>query len=485
LPAVIVESLEPSAVWRHFDTLCRIPRPSKHERALREHLAGWAAARGFGTEVDGAGNLLIRKPATSGMEDRLAVALQGHLDMVCQKQPALAHDFHRDPIRPVLRDGWLTAEQTTLGADNGIGVALALAVLESDAIRHGPLEVLLTVDEEAGMGGARNLQAGCLDARLLINLDTEEWGRFYVGCAGGMDVTAERDYAQTPLQEALAIARISVAGLVGGHSGIDIHRGRGHAVALLVDALRRLGRELPFRLVGLEGGTARNAIPRDAFADVAVDSIAALRGWIDAHDERTRAALATTDPAVRLGVAPSPLHPRAAAEDGARLLETLAAVPQGVRRMSDDFAGVVETSNNLGVVRIGAGRAEAVCMVRSLVDADAGSLARQIAAGFAAGGWTARTVGAYPGWRPAAKSPWLALCRRVYRREFGAEAGIEVIHAGLECGLIGARYPAMDMISFGPDIQGAHAPGERVNVASVAQVWRLLAALLAEIPRAG
>ncbi|MCK9283557.1 MAG: aminoacyl-histidine dipeptidase [Rhodocyclaceae bacterium] len=480
------DTLEPAAVWRHFGTLCRIPRVSKHEQVLREHLSQWAAARGLDSRIDAGGNLLIRKAASPGMEDRAPVILQGHIDMVCQKNAGVDHDFHRDPIRPRLVDGWLVADQTTLGADNGIGVALALAALESAELRHGPLEVLLTVDEEAGMGGARNLPAGVLQGELLINLDTEEWGRFYLGCAGGMDVVAETRYVEQALPADFAMLQISIGGLVGGHSGIDIHRGRGHAIHLLVNMLDELKSVAPYRLSALEGGTARNAIPREACADIAVarGDIDRIGAWIERRQRELRQALAATDGQLTLSCAVSttPADRAANTADQARMLDALAHVHQGVKRVSTDFAGVVETSNNLGVVRLGKGCAEAVCMVRSLIDGEAERLADETVATFDNAGWAARKTGAYPGWRPDPKSPLLELSQQVYAGEFGARAAVEVIHAGLECGLIGARYPQLDMISFGPDIRGAHAPGERVCIESVGRTWRLLGAILAAIP---
>ncbi len=481
-----IEMLDPVPVWRHFATLCRIPRVSKHEQVLREHLRQWALKRGLQAEVDGGGNLLIRKAATAGRERCLPLVLQGHIDMVCQKNPDVAHDFFRDPIETELADGWLVARDTTLGADNGIGVALALAVLESDTVSHGPLEVLLTVDEEAGMGGARTLAAGLLRAKLLINLDTEEWGRFYLGCAGGMDVVATTTYALEPLPADWALRRLAVGGLAGGHSGIDIHRGRGHAISLLLSALHDLSQESPYRLVALEGGTARNAIPRDAFADIAAPAhnLRRIEAWSAARQAALRAQLAVTDPSVTVtcGESPRPCDSAATPVDHHRLLDALRTAPQGVRRMSAHFAGVVETSDNLGVVRVANGDAEAVCMVRSLIDAEAQGLGDEIVALFAARDWSARATGAYPGWQPRPDSPLLKLCQDVYARTFDSTAGLEVIHAGLECGLIGARYPQLDMISFGPEIRGAHAPGEKVEVESVARTWKLLVSILAAVP---
>lgn len=476
--------LEPAIVWRHFATLCEIPRVSKHEGALRRHLRAWAGNRGLAALEDATGNLILRKPATAGMEDRPMVTLQGHLDMVCQQNTGGGHDFFRDPIRPVLKDGWLCAENTTLGADNGIGVALALAALEADDIAHGSLEVLLTVDEEAGMGGAQGLPAGVLQGQLLINLDTEEWGQFYLGCAGGLDVVVESACGSEAVPAGHQVFSLTVQGLQGGHSGIDIHRERGHAIKLLVRLLRALEQETPLRLARLEGGTARNALPREAVALIAVPAAAGARlpAWAAAMETLLRDELAAADPALSVAIAPAHAETVLPLADQRRLLAALHAAPQGVRRRSQRVDGVVETSDNLGVIRIADGRAEATFMVRSLIDRCARELADEIIDLFHLAGCAARPVGPYPAWTPQPDSPLAALAQQVYAQEFGAPAGFQVIHAGLECGIIGAKYPDLPMISFGPDIRGAHAPGERVEVASVGRCWHLLKALLTALP---
>ena len=489
-----IATVEPQIVWQHFATLCRIPRPSKHETALREQLQQWAESRGLSTLVDAAGNLIVRKPATKGMENRKTVTLQGHIDMVCQKNDGISHDFHQDPIRPVLKGGWLIAENTTLGADNGIGVALALAALEGhelEGLAHGPLEVLLTVDEEAGMGGARKLPEGLLQGELLVNIDTEEWGAVYLGCAGGMDTVVTSDWQQEALPAGHEVLSLTVKGLMGGHSGIDIHRERGHAIKLLIRLLRSLENTgLPLRLISLKGGSSRNALPREAGAVIAIPAaqVEVLRRQTALLGEQFRKDLLGVDEGVTVlvdALTDGATRKVMAAADQARILAALHAAPQGIKRWSLQAPGTVETSLNLGVISIAEGKAEAVFMLRSLVDAAAVELAAEVTDLFALAGMAVEQVGAYPGWKPNPASPLLSLTQQVFQKEFDQIAEVKVIHAGLECGLIGGKYPAMDMISFGPDIVGAHAPGERVDVASVARCWHLLKTLLHAVPEKG
>ncbi|MDC7703643.1 aminoacyl-histidine dipeptidase [Vogesella indigofera] len=479
-----IAALEPTIVWEHFQTLCDIPRPSKHEAALRDYLKGWAELRGLQTVVDKAGNLIVRKAATLGMEDRVGVVLQGHLDMVCQANTGTVHDFFNDPIRPVLKDGWLIAENTTLGADNGIGVALGLAVLASDDIAHGPVEVLMTLDEEAGMGGALGLEPGLLQGRMLINIDTEEWGEFYMGCAGGIDVNARRSYQPQPLPAGFEVRQLTVAGLVGGHSGADIHLGRGNANKVLIRLLHELETVTDLRVASFNGGTARNALAREAFAVVAYPAADSdkLAARLDAFQALMRFELAGVDEGVSIAANLASASEVLAPADQQAIFRALHAAPHGVKRMSQRVGGVVETSNNLGVISIADGKVFTNLMVRSLLDSGFQNLASEIVGLFRLAGFEVETEGGYPGWAPNPASPLLALFQQVYRQQFGADSGVQVIHAGLECGIIGAKYPQMDMVSFGPNIRGAHAPGERVEVASVGKAWQLLQAVLAAVP---
>jgi dipeptidase D len=500
-----LENLQPHSVWAHFATLCAIPRASHHEAALREHLIQWAHARGVAAVVDDVGNLILKKPASPGYEAMPGVILQGHLDMVCQTNTGTAHDFLRDPIRVAVLDGWVVAKDTTLGADNGIGVALALAALEEPNLIHPPLEVLLTINEESGMDGARGLAPGTLLGKTLINLDTEEWGHFYLGCAGGVDVEVSHTCIQEDIPQGYTILRFDVSGLRGGHSGIDIHLGRGNAIKLLAEALRDLSAHTDMRLIELNGGTARNAIPREAFAVCALPSAAALNinEWVqhghDAWRERYKqvdggitfsehfiseaevaGASLTLSPSPRGREKPSHLVMSRAisAVERDRLLTFLDVAVNGVAQISDTFEGVVDTSDNLGVVSLTQGVFRATFKMRSLHNNRRDALADKLVSLAAIYDLHAWTDGAYPGWTPNPSSALLALSQKVYIAQFGQPASLQVIHAGLECGLLAASHPHLDMISFGPDIRGAHAPGESVQIESVAHCWQLLKALL-------
>ncbi|OGS91508.1 MAG: cytosol nonspecific dipeptidase [Gallionellales bacterium GWA2_60_18] len=474
--------LQPSSVWAHFATLCAIPRASLHEVALREYLAGWAQACGIESVVDGAGNLILRKPASSGCESMPGVILQGHLDMVCQANTGTRHDFERDAIDAQVRDGWVVAEDTTLGADNGIGVALALAALEEPGLTHPPLEVLLTVNEESGMDGARGLASGTLQGRLLINLDTEEWGHFYLGCAGGVDVEVRHACVQEAVPPDYALLRFEVSGLCGGHSGIDIHLGRGNAIKLLAEALRDLAAHSDLRLIEMKGGTARNAIPREAYAVCALPAgiAASIDAWVQHRHEAWQRRFADADAQVSFTCRHDDTPPDIAIAHAEQrhLLGFLDTVANGVARVSEDFPGVTDTSSNLGVLALERGAFMATFKVRSLHDARGDAQADKLVAHASSYGLQAWKDGAYPGRTPDPSSGLLALCQRVYAAQFGQPASLQVIHAGLECGLLAASHPQLEMISFGPDIRGAHAPGERVEIASVARCWTLLKAVL-------
>jgi dipeptidase D len=438
------------------------------------------------------GNLILKKPASPGCETVPGVILQGHLDMVCQTDAGTVHDFLRDPIRVGVSDGWVVAKDTTLGADNGIGVALALAALEEPNLNHPPLEVLLTINEESGMDGARGLASGTLLGKTLINLDTEEWGHFYLGCAGGVDVEVSHTLIQEDIPQGYTILRFDVSGLRGGHSGIDIHLGRGNAIKLLGEALRDLSAHTDMRLIELKGGTARNAIPREAFAVCALPVAAALNihEWVQHRHEAWRERFVQVDADVsftaqllpsrkgKAGMGVEDVYFATVNAERDRLLTFLDIAVNGVAQMSDAFEGVVDTSDNLGVVSLAQGVFRATVKVRSLQDGRRDALAGKLVSHAAIYDLHAWTDGAYPGWTPNPSSDLLALSQKVYVNQFGKPASLQVIHAGLECGLLAASHPHLNMISFGPDIRGAHAPGESVQIESVAHCWQLLKAIL-------
>ncbi|GHT90061.1 aminoacyl-histidine dipeptidase [Betaproteobacteria bacterium] len=474
--ASVFAPLQPHAVWRHFATLCAIPRASKHEAALVAHLDAWAKNLGITSSIDPAGNLLLSKPATPGRENAPGIILQGHLDMVCQQASGHAHDFQRDPITPEIEAGWLLARRTTLGADNGIGVALALAALEDERLPHGALEVLLTVDEEAGMGGAHGLRAGALRGQILLNLDTEEWGAFYLGCAGGVTVEARLPVAATPAPADWQGAELRVDGLLGGHSGIDIHLPRAHAVRILLATLPQL--PPPFEVAALSGGDAINALPRSASALLALppEAFSTLADAVRQAETALRPQW-REEPNLRLSLAPAP-RPERGLTRWRELFAALHALPYGINAMSADFQGVVESSNNLAPLEISSAGVRASFHVRSLLDAKRDALAERIIQQIRQQGGTAEAEGAYPGWTPDPDAPLLHRCLAIYQQEFGSRPRLEVIHAGLECGLLARAHPQLAMLSFGPDIRGAHAPGERVEIASVARCWQLLTRLL-------
>ncbi|GAA5012038.1 aminoacyl-histidine dipeptidase [Acinetobacter puyangensis] len=476
-------TLSPQPVWQHFHTLCNIPRPSKHEQQLREHLKHWAEQRGLDTDVDEIGNLIIRKPASRGMEHTTGVILQGHLDMVTQANSGTVHDFSKDPIQPVIEEGWLIAKDTTLGADNGIGVALALAVLESKDLAHGPIEALFTIDEEAGMSGARHLEAGILQGQWLFNIDTEEWGELYLGCAGSLDVEVSEsiDYIAAP--ENLSAFEINLSGLKGGHSGVQIHLGRGNANVILAQFLQQHLSELDGYLVEFHGGTARNAIPREAFATIAIaaDQIEALQQRLNLYLQHCQNQLKGIDDGLNINIKASTTSIEQVMERRQQQLwlDALASCPYGVASISQVLDNVVEISNNIGVVRIGPEGGQILIMVRAMDNHEVQDFSQKIQQHFAQYGLQAKLAHLVSGWTPDPESAALKCLQQAYQQAFQIEPQLKVIHAGLECGIIAQHYPHLQMVSFGPDIQGAHAPGERVNIKSVENCWTLLTAALA------
>ncbi|MFG0588035.1 aminoacyl-histidine dipeptidase [Acinetobacter sp. YQ_14] len=477
--------LSPQVVWRHFENLCEIPRPSKHEQQLRQHLKDWAEQRNLETYVDDIGNLIIRKAATAGREQVAGVILQGHLDMVTQANRGTQHDFFKDPIQPVLKDGWLIAENTTLGADNGIGVALALAVLESNDVAHGPIEVLLTIDEEAGMSGARLLESGVLTGQWLFNIDTEEWGELYLGCAGSIDLEVGQSLQYEPAPENLIFVDLLVSGLKGGHSGVDIHLGRGNANVILANFLNDYLAQSNGRLVEFIGGTARNAIPREAVATIAIKSgqLLELEKAVAVIQAEWQKKLQGIDDQLQITVQQNAnqINEVIILQQQQAWLQALATCPYGISQWSRALPDVVETSNNIGVVKLTKDEAKTLIMVRSMVNQEALTFAQNIQLHFANFEIQSELTPLVSGWTPNPDSAALKCLQQAYQSAFEIEPNLKVIHAGLECGIIAEHYPDLQMVSFGPDIQGAHAPGERVKVDTVEKCWKLLVTALESV----
>lgn len=484
--------LSPAPVWSVFAGMSAVPRPSKREEKIRAHFHALARAHGLTARQDRVGNIVVEVPATPGYENAPTVVIQGHLDMVCEKNRGTQHDFDRDPIRLLIDrhagETFVKADGTTLGADNGIGVALGFAAATQSDVVHGPLELLLTTDEEQGMTGAKALQPDSFKGRILLNLDSEEDDALYIGCAGGCDTTLGWHMA-LEANDSLEAFEVHVGGLRGGHSGCDIHQNRGNANQLLARLLRAAGLESRLRIASIRGGNLRNAIPREASA-VVFASRAALEKAAGEIREAARTEHAEPKVEVTIGaVAQAPAASLSAASTE-QILDGLVAIPSGVISMHPDFPTLVQNSNNLSVITFEPADAESVqvramCLSRSAsmscLELDKAKLA---AIGRATGATEIVHSGQYAGWAPNRDSALLATCRRVYERCFGHEPKIAAIHAGLECGIIGARVDgAMQMISFGPNITGAHSPDERVSVDSVARIWTFLKAVLAELAK--
>ncbi len=483
-----LSQLSPQPLWDIFAKVCSIPHPSYHEEALAKHIVEWAQEKGIHAERDEVGNILLRKPATKGMENRKAVALQAHLDMVPQKNNDTVHDFTKDPIQPYIDNGWVKARGTTLGADNGIGLASALAVIADESVEHGPLEVLLTMTEETGMAGAFGLQPNWLQSEILINTDSETEGEIYMGCAGGIDFTSTLSLTREALPAGYTTVKLTLKGLKGGHSGAEIHLGLGNASKLLVRFLAEHADSLGLRLIDFTGGTLRNAIPREAIATLAVS--AANTDALKAAVQQFLATLQFELSAIEKKIAfviedvESPAKVLNVASQNA-FIALLNATPNGVIRMSDDVKGIVETSLNVGVVTMKDDEVAINCLIRSLIDSGKEYVVSMLDSLGKLAGAKTLAKGSYPGWKPEPSSPVMTLVRETYQQLFDKTPNIMVIHAGLECGLFKKPYPDMDMVSIGPTITGPHSPDEQVEIASVELYWKLLTALLKAIPERG
>ncbi len=480
-----ITKLNPSLLWNNFYKLTQIPRPSKKEQKAAAHVEEFGKKLGLETIVDKIGNIIIKKPATQGMENRKTVILQGHIDMVPQKNSDKKHDFENDPIETYVEDGWVKANGTTLGADNGIGVAAAMAVLESKDIVHGPIEALFTIDEETGMTGAKGLDPVVLNGDILLNMDSEDEGELYVGCAGGSNANIQFDYQEILPDANTVDFKISLTGLKGGHSGMDIILGRGNANKLLFRLLKELIASYDVRLASIDGGSLRNAIPREAFATVTVPSnnIIDFTEAIDEFHQIFRDELIVTEPNLLLKAEkcdlPESIMDEVSQDD---LVNAIQACPNGVIRMNDTMNGLVETSLNLAIIKSEKGKTKVLILLRSSVDSAMDYLESTLESVFRLAGADIGFAGRYPGWKPNPDSEILNIMKNVYDKNFGSVPEIKGIHAGLECGLLGAIYPNWDMISFGPTIRFPHSPDEKVNIESVEKFWNFLTKTLENIP---
>ncbi len=480
-----ITALNPQSVWKYFHEITQVPRPSKKEGKILEYLINFAKQHGLTYKQDEVGNLVISKPATPGYEGRETVVLQSHVDMVCEKNAGTEHDFDNDPIRTVIDGDWLRADGTTLGADNGIGCAAELAILAANDIEHGPIECLFTVDEETGMTGAMGLKPGFFEGKILLNLDSEDEGELFIGCAGGMGVIAEFEPEYQPAPADLTYLQVKVFGLKGGHSGGDIHVGLGNANKVLTRFLYALQAHVEWSLASITGGNLHNAIPREAQAvfgikpadKATVEALAAkLRGDV-------KAELLRVDPNVDLTLeavaAPAEVIDQCTK---VRLIGALYACPHGVLGMSHELENLVETSNNLASIKLVDGKIRVETSQRSSTESLRNSTSEMVKSVFDLAGAKARIRDPYPGWKPNADSPILKVAAEAYRRLFDREPAVKAIHAGLECGLILDVFPGLDMVSFGPTLRDVHSPAERIEIKTVDLWWRHLLEVLKSIP---
>jgi dipeptidase D len=480
-----IKNLTPKHVWNYFYELTQIPRPTGHMEAVTRFVKDFGAKLGLETLQDEVGNVLIRKPATSGKEACHTIILQSHLDMVPQKNHSVDHNFLTDPIDAYKDGDWVTAHDTTLGADNGIGVALAMAVLSDTTLKHGPVEALFTVNEEVGMDGAFGLKPGFLRGRTLINCDSEEEGQLFVGCAGGTDMNISFQFKyDNRLPENNVAVKISLTGLKGGHSGVDIHLGRANANKLMFRFLKEAVAGYGARLSSIEGGSMRNAIPREAFAVITIpeDNADILWEMVSDYRELYRVEYASVDPDIQFMAEkvemPTTLIPEEVQDD---LINAIEGCQNGIAGMLHDFPGTVESSSNLAIVLSSPGLIEIKILVRSSSESRKASVCSALESIFALAGAKVEFEGSYNGWQPTIQSPILQLMKQTYNDLYHKEPPVKVMHAGLECGIIQGIYPDMDMISIGPDLQFPHSPDERVNIPSVARVWDFMRSTLERV----
>lgn len=480
-----IKNLKPTPLWNYFHEITQIPHPSKKEAKLVEYMVEFGKKNGLKTIIDKGGNVIIKKPATPGMENRKGIILQSHLDMVPQKNNDTKHDFEKDPIQTWIDGEWVKAKGTTLGADNGIGVAATMAVLAAKDLQHGPVEGLFTVDEEAGMGGAKNLEPGILKGTIMINTDSEDEGELYVGCAGGINVSATKKYKEVATPAGVAAYKVVVKGLRGGHSGLDINLGRGNSNKLIFRFLMQAESDFKIRVAEAMGGDLRNAIPREGHAIVCVDAEKAseFEKFVKGYEVTYKNEFAETDPELGFFAEKTAVPAKVMdADEQYRIIRAVYICPNGVMRMSPSMPGLVETSNNLAIVKCVGGEFSSLCLTRSSVDTAKDATAWKIAAGFHLIDANVVLDGSYPGWKPNMNSEILKVMGDVYNKKYGVVPETKAIHAGLECGIIMGAYPGLDTISFGPTIRHPHSPDEKVNAATVVKFWDFLVETLKNAP---
>lgn len=481
-----IKNLQPQAIWKNFYLLTQVPRPSGHLAKIQKFLLDWAAGKGVEARQDEAGNILMYKPATPGMEDCKVVTLQGHMDMVPQKAADSAHDFENDPIETYIDGDWVRAKGTTLGADDGMAVATIMAIMEDDSIKHGPLEGFITADEETTMYGVNHMKADTLKGEILLNLDNETEGEMIVGSAGGVNLTASTQYQEVPADASDAALRVKLGGLLGGHSGLEINEGRGNANKMMARLVQDAIANFEAYLASWRGGNMRNAIPREAEVVLTLpkENVEALCEAVEEWRQTFTDEYGAVETALELTCEEVPLPEKIVPEElQDNLVNALCACHNGVFRFIPEVPAIVETSSNLAIVEIGGGKVMFKVLIRSSRDSMRECLAETLESAFAMAGMKVELDGDYPAWQPNPKSEIVELMKNVYRELFGEENRVQVIHAGLECGVIGAHKPGMDMVSFGPTLRSPHTPNERCFVPSVDKYWRFVLTTLERTPR--
>lgn len=480
-----LEGLKPQLVWKYFTEISRIPRGSKNEKKISEYIIETAKKLGLEAKRDKWLNVIVKKPALKGRESALSVCLQSHLDMVCEKNKETVHDFEKDPIELVVKGNTLMANGTTLGADNGIGVATSLAIMEDNSLEHGPLEFLFTVDEETGLTGANNLQPGFVESKTLLNLDSEEEGALYVGCSGGKNTLGEWKATYEAVPPKYAPVIIKVKGLKGGHSGLEIDKGRGDSIKILNRILSEVDK-VGVRISSMEGGNKSNAIPREAeaFVYVPIKKLNDANAVVSQYDSIIKAEMATVEPDLSIvfeevkGKKKGKVFRKSLQK---KILQTLAALPHGVIKMSADIQGLVETSTNVAIIRSDAKKIVVTTSQRSSVASEIDEIVQTVASIFDLGGAEVEKTEGYPGWKPNMDSSILAVAKETYKDLYRKTPEVKAIHAGLECGIIGEKYPGMDMVSFGPTLEGVHSPDEKIYIDTVEKFWNFLTAILKNV----